>query len=94
MSDRSSTVPEWRTNREAIGLIARGVTLRTGTRVALVVGTLLTAVNQGGVLLAGDATAVTWARVGFNYAVPFIVSSVGYLAPFRTGRGTRRSPRR
>ncbi|GIU89781.1 MAG: hypothetical protein KatS3mg010_0880 [Acidimicrobiia bacterium] len=45
-------------------------------------------------LLAGAATPVTWVRVGFNYAVPFIVSSVGYLAPFRRGRGTRRSPRR
>lgn len=64
-------------------LIVRGVTLRTGVRVALVVGTVLTLVNQGGVLFAGDATLTTWARVGVNFVVPFVVSSVGYLAPFR-----------
>ena len=52
-------------------------------RVALVVGTILTLVNQGSVILGGDATAVTWVRVCVNYVVPFIVSSIGYLAPFR-----------
>lgn len=83
MSRSTSQVPLWRTYLEAVVLIARGVTLRTGLQVALVVGTLLTAVNQGSVLLAGDATVATWVRVGFNYVVPFLVSSVGYLAPLR-----------
>lgn len=31
------------------------------------VGTILTVVNQGGVIIAGDATAGTWMRSAFNY---------------------------
>ncbi len=45
-----------------------------GVRVSAVVGTLLTAVNQGQVLLAGDLTVSVAARVLFTYAVPFAVS--------------------
>ena len=61
----------------------RGVTFRTCVRVALVVGTVLTLVNQGSVIAGGDVSLATWVRVGVNYLVPFIVSSIGYLAPFR-----------
>ncbi|MBT2405421.1 MULTISPECIES: nitrate/nitrite transporter NrtS [unclassified Streptomyces] len=46
--------------------------------IALVVGTLLSLVNQGSVLFAGAATAVTWVRVLVNYLVPFCVSSAGF----------------
>lgn len=76
-------VPPWSTPMEACRLILRGVTFRTGMRVALVVGTILTLVNQGSVVVDGDASAATWIRVAVNYLVPFIVSSIGYLAPFR-----------
>jgi hypothetical protein len=51
--------------------------------VAVVVATILTVVNQGSVIAARDAWTVTWVRVGFDYLVPFIVSSTGYFAPFR-----------
>lgn len=50
-----------------------------------VVGTLLSAVNQGDVLLAGDASAATVIKVGVNYVVPFTVASIGFL-------GARRAP--
>jgi len=80
-------VPAWSSPLEACRLNLRGVTLRTAAKVATVVGTILTIVNQGSVIAGGDA-AITWARVAVNYAVPFIVSSIGYLAPFR-----RRVPR-
>lgn len=76
-------VPAWSSPREACRLILRGVTLRTGVKIAAVVGTILTIVNQGSVIAGGDATAVTWVRVAVNYLVPFFVSSIGYLAPFR-----------
>ena len=82
MSARQS-VPAWSTSVDACRLILRGVTFHTGIRVALVVGTILTLVNQGSVIAGGDATAVTWLRVGVNYLVPFLVASVGYLAQFR-----------
>lgn len=51
--------------------------------IALVVGTALSAVNQGGVILAGGATGATWIRVGVNYLVPFLVSSSGFYASQR-----------
>ncbi|MGD9701207.1 MAG: nitrate/nitrite transporter NrtS [Acidimicrobiia bacterium] len=82
MSARQS-VPAWSTSIDACRLILRGVTFQTGIRVALVVGTVLTLVNQGSVIAGGDAIPVTWVRVGVNYLVPFLVSSFGYLAPFR-----------
>lgn len=47
-------------------------------------GTILTAANQGATLMDGDFPAATWVRAAVNYAVPFLVSSIGYLAPLRT----------
>jgi hypothetical protein len=49
-------------------------------RIALVVGTVLTIINQADVILGGDATTVTWVKAGLNYCVPFIVSNLGLLA--------------
>lgn len=79
----ATAVPPWSSPIEACRLIIGGVTFRTCARVAVVVGTILTLVNQGSVILAGDASVATWIRVAVNYLVPFIVSSIGYLAPFR-----------
>ncbi|MGH9002160.1 MAG: nitrate/nitrite transporter NrtS [Acidimicrobiia bacterium] len=70
---------EWRTWPEAVGLILRGATIHATWRIAVVVGTLLTIVNQGGVILAGEATPATWIRSVVNYCVPFVVSSLGFL---------------
>lgn len=74
----------WSTPVEGLTLFCRGVTVRTASRVALVVGTVLSAVNQGSVILGGEATAATWLRVAVNYAVPFLVSSFGFLAACRS----------
>lgn len=84
--DRAGTpaVPlTWERPAEALALFARGVTVRTAWKVAAVVGTVLSAVNQGAVITGGDATAATWTRVGVNYLVPFLVSSVGFLSARR-----------
>jgi len=70
----------WSSWPQAAWLIARGVTLRTSLPVALVVGSLLSAVNQGGELVAGDISGATVARMAANYAIPYLVSSVGYLS--------------
>lgn len=73
----------WTTPREAVGLFCRGVTFVPAARVALVVGTLYSLVNQGHVVMNGDATALTWLRVGFNYVAPFVVASMGFLSGCR-----------
>jgi len=79
----------WSTPVHAVLLILRGATLRTAGRVAVVVGTLLTVINQGSALIHG-LDAVTVARVLANYAIPYCVASVGYLAPFRDRSTTGR----
>jgi hypothetical protein len=55
---------------------------RTGT-IALVVGIVLTAINQLDVIIAGDATTVTFVKCALNFVVPFVVSNLGLLS----GRG-------
>ncbi|MFV0458320.1 MAG: nitrate/nitrite transporter NrtS [Actinomycetales bacterium] len=76
-------VPTWTHPREAAWLVATGATFHTSIRVALVVGTLLTLVNQGGVIITGSIEPATWLRVIANYLIPYVVSGVGYLIPFR-----------
>ena len=83
-------VPAWTTPVEACVLIARGYTARTSIRVALVVGSLLSAVNQGNVIMSGHVGVTAGLRIATNYVVPFFVSSVGYLAPSRRRRRNRR----
>ncbi len=81
--------PTWSHPSEALRLFLAGATFRTAWKVAAVVGTVLSAVNQGSVITNGDATPATWVRVGVNYLVPFLVSSVGFLSACRDqGHGT------
>lgn len=54
---------------------------------ALIVGTILFAINQLDVVLTGHATATTWVKIGMTYIVPFCVSNVGLLIGCR-----RRAP--
>ncbi len=75
--------PSWSTLPQAFELFCRGVTARSAWKVAVVVGTILSLVNQGSVVAHGDATWVTWLRVLVNYLVPFTVASIGFLAACR-----------
>ena len=47
--------------------------------VALVVGTLLTAINQGNVILQGDASAALAWKIPLTYSVPYCVATAGAL---------------
>ena len=73
----------WGTSREAVTLCLSPSTLRRTIRIALVVGTLLSAINQGHLIAAGDVSAATWIRVAANYVIPWVVSSVGFLSARR-----------
>jgi hypothetical protein len=46
---------------------------QNASRVALVVGTVLNLINQGGAILAGSSVA--WFHLMFNYLVPYCVAS-------------------
>src|SRR5918911_3984855 len=65
---------------------------RRATRIALVVGVVLTAINQLDVILRGDATAVTWVKCGLNFVVPFVVSNLGLLSGRGGSAGFARRP--
>jgi hypothetical protein len=66
--------------RSALAFCARREHLRRTIRIALVVGLVLTAINQLDVIASGDATAGTWVKCGLNFVVPFVVSNLGLLA--------------
>ncbi len=65
---------------QALRFCARPRNLRRTARIALVVGVLLTAINQGAVIVDGHATTATWVRCALNFVVPFLVSNAGLLS--------------
>jgi hypothetical protein len=73
---------------EALRICMRREHLRRTARIALVVGVILTLINQADVIIGGDATTVTWVKAAGNFLVPFIVSNLGLLA----GKQAERSP--
>lgn len=73
--------------RETVAPCLKRANLRRTIRIALVVGCVLTAINQLDVILRGDATALTGVKAGLNFVVPFIVSNLGVIAATRTARG-------
>lgn len=70
--------------RFALLTCRRPANLRRTTRIALVVGTVLTLINQADVIARGDATWLTVLKVGMNFVVPFIVSNLGVISGART----------
>lgn len=50
---------------------------------ALVVGTVLVAINQGDISLRGETTPVTYLKIALTYVVPFCVSNFGILVATR-----------
>jgi hypothetical protein len=92
MADAAAN-PVWTTRFEAVGLVLRGRTARTAGPIAAIVGSVLSVVNQGDVIVGGQAGVVTWVRVVVNYLVPFVVASVAYLSACRRRGGPLASPR-
>jgi hypothetical protein len=72
--------------REALRVILRPEHLRRTLTIAVVVGTVLTAINQADVIARGDATSTTAVKAMLNYLVPFIVSNLGLLVGTRDER--------
>lgn len=52
---------------------------RTGS-IALVVGTWLTVVNQGGAILAVHLSVGLWVKIALNYLTPFVVANLGLMS--------------
>jgi hypothetical protein len=69
----------WRGWREAVSVVMWPANLKRTVATALIVGTLLFAINQLNGVLAGHATPVVWIKTGVTYLVPFAVANVGIL---------------
>ena len=57
--------------------------LRTSLPLAAVVGTILTAINQGTLIFAGDFPANLVWKIPLTYSVPFLVSTWSQLRALR-----------
>ncbi|MGH2689060.1 MAG: nitrate/nitrite transporter NrtS [Actinomycetota bacterium] len=75
----------WTTFGEALRVCLHH--LRSTVRIAVLIGTILFAINQLDVVVAGRATPAVWIKAGLTYLVPFCVSNWGILV------ATRRRPR-
>jgi hypothetical protein len=75
--------PTWTHWRETPRVILHPPHLRRTVGVALIVGTILFAINQLDVVVRGDATAVVWFKAALTYLVPFCVSNYGVLVASR-----------
>lgn len=71
------------TRRNAIGRTFAARSVRRSLAVALLIGTLLNAINQGPEMLAGEWPV--WWKLVLTYFVPFAVASYGSYAAFRSG---------
>jgi hypothetical protein len=69
-----------------VAVILKADNLRRTVAVALVVGTVIFAINQLDSVIAGRANAATWAKVALTYLVPFSVANYGLLIGQRRNR--------
>jgi len=53
-------------------------------RIALIVGTLLTAINHGDLIAGGHWMAAMFWKIPLTYAMPFVVATWGALSNSRT----------
>jgi hypothetical protein len=78
--------PQWSTWAEAIRVVLYPAYLRMTIAIALLVGTVLFAINQLDVVVRGDATTLVWLKSAVTYLVPFCVSNAGVLVASRRRR--------
>lgn len=66
--------------------LRHGPMLKRSALIALVVGSVLTAINQGDALIAHRWSAALAWKISLTYAVPFIVATLGALGAGRVPR--------
>ncbi len=79
MRDDPDLVVTWATWREALSVVGMRRHVEATIRIALIVGTVLFAINHLDVVAAGEATASTWVKAAVTYLVPWVVSNLGIL---------------
>lgn len=62
--------------------------VRRSLTVAVLVGTLLNAINQGDAIVGGGK--LNWLKLALTYCVPFLVATYGAWSALRSVEATRR----
>ena len=75
--------PTWECASEAVDVCLYPPNRRRVAVIAVVVGSLLVAINEGGALASGHVGWVVWVRVALDYLIPACVSTMGVLAGSR-----------
>lgn len=81
--------PIWSSWREIPGVCLYRPHLRKCILIALIVGTILFAINQLDVVLSGRATATVWFKSGLTFFVPFCVSNYGIIVACHRKRSAK-----
>ena len=66
-----------------LAVARRGDVVRRSLRVALLVGTILVAINHGDRLVSGTAAPADWVKMGLTYLVPYGVSTWASVSAIR-----------
>jgi hypothetical protein len=90
----NESAPTWSTRRELVDVVLAPQHLKRTLSVALIVGTAFFAMNQLGVILAGQATALVWLKAALTYLTPLLVSNFGLLSATRRAAVQTTSPTR
>ena len=69
--------------KNALARTFAGPSVRRSLAVAVLIGTLLNAINQGPEMISGHWPI--WWKLALTYVVPFAVASYGSYAAFRSG---------
>jgi hypothetical protein len=80
---QSRVEPTWDRWRDTPAVVFYPPHLRRTAAIALVVGTILFAINQLDVVVQGNATTIVWVKAAATYVVPFCVSNAGVLVATR-----------
>lgn len=91
MTPAPTPATSWSTIGDVPRVVLHRPHLKRTVAVALVVGTILFAINQLDVVVGGEATAATWVKVALTYVVPFCVANYGILVATRRPTGPRES---
>ncbi|MEQ8661730.1 MAG: nitrate/nitrite transporter NrtS [Gammaproteobacteria bacterium] len=79
------------TLREAAQLAASPAVVRRSARVALVVGSVLVAINHGDRLLGGSLSGTDGVKIVLTYCVPYCVSTYAAVGAMLQMRRAERS---
>lgn len=75
--------PTWSSWPEAGRVVLHPPFLKKTARTALIVGSILFAINHLDVVLRGQATTAVWVKGAATYLVPFCVANLGVLVATR-----------